>query len=213
MLLLGCAEAKKPVPVATRAAESLSAESRWEAVVEALAGAHFKPERLLVDMMRFDPSPQNRLGATELLQSKAVRKDALVNFLGSAFFDPDLRVRIAAARGLAGTPQEGGLLKVVTMAVGTLHEVDAGVDGYPLKLVAAEHPRESMATLVTHFAGLQVDGLGEAAVELAGALIEAEPALRSEPEVRSWLEAYRVGGSTERARSLAAALLDHVGAR
>lgn len=206
----GCA-GEEPLPVDTRALESPSAAERWEAIQEAMRGDYFAPERLLVDMMKSDPSPENRLRAAELLQDKATRKEELVNFGASALFDPDLRVRIAAARGLAQVPTEGGLVEVVRMAVGTLHELDAGVDGHAFRVVALERPRESMGILLTHFADKTSEndeGLGEAAVELAAALIEKDPALKSEPAVREWLENYEARGRSERTRGLASGALE-----
>lgn len=209
-VLCGCAR-EEALPAATRALESPSATERWEAMEEAMRGAYFAPERLLVDMMRSDPSPENRLRATELLQDKTQRRDQVVNFGAIAFFDPDLRVRVAAARGLAQVPTEGGLVEVVRMAVGTLHELDAGVDGHAFRVVALERPRESMGILLTHFSDKTSDGdegLGEAAVEFAAALVAKDPALKSEPAVREWLENYQARGRTERTRSLASGALE-----
>lgn len=209
-VLCGCT-GEDPLPAATRALESPSATERWEAVEEAMRGAYFAPERLLVDMMRSDPSPENRLRATEQLQDKTKRRDQVVNFAGPVMFDPDLRVRVAAARGLAETPEEGGLVEVVRMAVGTLHELDAGVEGHAFRVVALERPRESMGILLTHFSDKTSEndeGLGEAAVELAAALIAKAPALKSEPAVREWLENYQARGRSERTRSLASGALE-----
>lgn len=213
---LCCCAGEEPLPVATRALESPSAAERWEATQEAMSGGHFKAESLLATIMSSDPSPENRLRTTELLNHHETRKGQVVNFGAVALFDPDLRVRVAAARGLAQSAERGGLVEIVRQAVGFLHELDAGADGHAFRVVALERPRESMGILLTHFDGKTSEGdegLGEAAVELAAALIVKDPALGAEPAVRSWLEKYRADGRTGRTRDLAAKALLSAGER
>ena len=217
LLAAGCSE-PEPVSWLTQAEESFSAESRWAALEQLRAEGSWNQERVLPDMIRSDPSPENRLRATQLAGSLVLDElDAHIAFGPSFFFDPDLRVRIATTRAWADSVEGTGLKRVVEHAMSCLVDSQHTIDCHPARLVVKERARESMAVLLPRALsstntspsepkpGDQTSD--EATLELAMALLEGDPTLVSEPAVRRWLEDRRDHGFTERARNMARAML------
>ncbi|HRE89097.1 MAG TPA: hypothetical protein PK095_08150, partial [Myxococcota bacterium] len=213
----GCSE-PEPVPLKTQAEESFSAESRWAALEQLRAEGSWNQERVLLDMIRSDPSPENRLRASELAGGLVLNElDAHIAFGPSFFFDPDLRVRIATTRAWANSVEGTGLARVVEHAMACLVDSQLTVDCHPAHLVVKEKARESMALLLPRAVSSKNTSPSEpkpgdqtwdeATLELATVLLEGEPTLVSEPAVRRWLEDRRDHGFTERARNMASAML------
>lgn len=217
-LSVACSE-PEPVPLATRVEQSFSAESRWAALEQLRAEGSSRQERALLRMIRSDPSPENRLRASELAGGLVLTElDAHVAFGPSFFFDPDLRVRIATTRAWADSVEGIGLARVVEHAMTCLVDTQLTIDCHPARLVVKERARESMALLLPRtFSSTNPSPSeptpgdhtwDEATLELATVILEGEPTLVSEPAVRRWLEDRRDQGLTERARKMARAMLD-----
>lgn len=206
ILAVGCSESQSDW--ITPITESPRAHQRWQALEAAMADGRrdMRPwlERLAVE----EPDSDDRLRALELwIAQRYPFKEQLFLF-GVMNNDPDVRLRIDAARGFVSLWGESGLERLFHYYLGCASSIWLTNTCYAEMRGLADRPRESMRLLMKTISVGDGDERGaELAMDLSHVLVDAEPGLLQDDEVRAWVEAFRVQGKTVAIRQAAEAVL------